>query len=118
MTFSPIIGKRHQFRLVLVGHKTVEAGAVCLGLMAQGHLADVTLVHFAVAAKTGLLAVFPVLGMTFSPYARHLVNRWTSSAFLGLCTFAADAVIHQSHYPGAYTEAALTGVGAFAFSLA
>ena len=31
---------------------------------------------------------------------------------------AYDGAIHASHYPGEYTEAALTGVGAFALSLA
>jgi hypothetical protein len=44
-------------------------------------------------------------------------NKWTSSAFLGFCTFFADAVSHESHYPGAYVEAALTGIGAFVLSL-
>lgn len=109
--------KKHQFRLAICGHKAVEAGAVCALLMVQGHLTEVTLAHLAVAAKTGLLAVMPILGVTFSPYARHVVNRWTSSLVLGLCTFVADAMIHGSHYPGAYTEAALTGVGAFVFSV-
>ena len=118
MTFSAIIAKRHQFRLALVGHKAVEAGAVCLVLMVQGHLVDVTLGHVAIATKTGLLAVSPVLGVTFSPYARHLMNRWTSSAFFALCTFVADALMHSSHYPGAYSEALLTSIGAFVFSLA
>ena len=42
---------------------------------------------------------------------------WTSALFLGLCTFVADALSHASHYPGAYMEAALTGIGAFAFSV-
>jgi hypothetical protein len=109
--------KRHQFRLALFGHKAIEAGAVCLILMVQGNLADVTLAHFGVAAKTGLLAMSPILGITFTRHARRLVNRWAASAFFGLCTFVADAVIHPSHYPGAYTEAALTGVGACLFSL-
>jgi hypothetical protein len=86
--------------------------------MVQGHLADVTLGHLAVATKTGLLAVSPVLGVTLTSQARHLINRWTASAMLGICTFAADAIVHGSHYPGAYTEAALTGAGAFLFSLA
>ena len=109
--------KKHQFRLAVCGHKAFEAGAVCAVLMVQGHLADVTLAHVAIASKTGVLAVFPILGVTFSPYARHVVNRWTSSAILAFCTFVADAVIHPSHYPGAYSEAALTAIGAFVFSL-
>jgi hypothetical protein len=118
MNVSHLVNERHQVRLVLCGHKAVEAGAVCVVLMVQGHLVDITLAHLAIGAKTGLLAVSPVLGITFSRYARYFVNRWISSAFLGACTFFADAAIHPSHYSGAYTEAMLTGVGALAFSLA
>ena len=112
------LNKKHQFRLVLCGHKAVEAGAVCLLLMVQGDLLALTAAHFLIATKTGLLAVSPAVGLTFTKHARHLANRWTASAFLGICTFAADALVHQSHYPGEYTEAALTGLGAFLFSLA
>jgi len=101
----------------LCGHKAVEVGAVCAVLMVQGHLVDLTAAHMMIATKTGVLAVVPVLGVTFSRYAAHMVNRWTSSAFLAACTFFADASIHGSHYPGAYTEAAFTAVGAFVFSV-
>jgi hypothetical protein len=110
--------KAHQYRLALCAHKAVEAGAVCMLLMVQGDLTAITLAHLAVATKTGLLAVIPALWLTFTKQARHLLNRWTASAFLGVCTFLADAAVHASHYPGAYTEAALTGIGAFFFSLA
>lgn len=111
------LDERRQFRLVLCGHKVVEAGAACLVLMVQGQLGEVTAAHLLIASKTGLLAVLPVLCITFTRHVRHLVNRWTSSLILGICTFAADAAIHQSHYPGKYTEAALTGVGAFVFAV-
>ena len=111
------LDKRHQFRLVLCGHKIVEAGAACLVLMVQGQLGEVTAAHLLIASKTGFLAVLPVLCITFTHYVRYFVNRWTSSLILGVCTFAADATVHQSHYPGKYTEAALTGIGAFTFSL-
>jgi hypothetical protein len=117
MTLHPVTKKKHQFRLALCGHKAIEAGAVCVLLMVQGNLAEATLAHFAVAAKTGLLAVSPALAVTFTQHARHFLNRWTSAAFLGICTFVADAVAHPSHYPGAYAEAALTGLGAAAFSV-
>ena len=111
------LDERHQFRLVLCGHKIVEVGAVCLVLMVQGQLGEVTAAHLLIASKTGLLAVLPVLCITFTHHARHMINRWTSSFILATCTFAADAAIHQSHYPGKYTEAALTAFGAFLFSL-
>jgi len=110
--------EKHQFRAVLCGHKAVEVAAVCVLLMVQGDLADVTLTHLAIAGKTGLLGVFPLVGVTFTQHARHLANRWTSSALVGGCTFFADAAVHRSHYPGAYTEAVLTAIGAFCFSLA
>jgi hypothetical protein len=116
MKFRRLLNERYQFRLVLCGHKVAEAGAVCLVLMVQGQLSDVTQSHLLIASKTGLLAVLPVLGITFTQHARHFINRWTSSLFLGICTFAADAAVHASHFPGQYTEAALTGVGAFVFS--
>ena len=117
MRFRDFLHEKHQFRLALCGHKVAEAGAACLILMVQGQLGEITAAHVLIASKTGLLAVLPVVCITFTHYARHFINRWTSSLFLGICTFAADAVIHSSHYPGQYTEAALTGVGAFAFSL-
>jgi hypothetical protein len=118
MRLSRFFHERHQFRLVLCGHKAVEAGSVCLLLMVQGDLLALTLSHFELATKTGLLSIFPALAISFTPYSRHFVNRWTSSAFLGICTFIADAVVHQSHFPGEYTEAALTAAGAFVFSVA
>jgi hypothetical protein len=106
---ASLFHEKHQYRLVLCGHKALEAGAVCLLLMVQGVIAGITLTHLAIAGQTGLLAVSPALGLTFTQYARHFANRWISSGFLG---------VHGSHYPGAYTEAALTGIGAFLFSLA
>ena len=109
--------RRHQFRLALCGHQAVEAGGVCLLLMVQGNLLALTSAHFLLAGKTGLLSVLPAMVVSFTPHAHHLVNRWTSSAFLGVCGFVADAAVHRSHYPGEFTEAALTGLGAFVFSV-
>jgi hypothetical protein len=108
---------KHQFRLAMCAHKAVEVSGVCLVLMVQGNLAGLTLGHLGIASQTGLLAVVPVLGITLTKHARHLANRWTSSALLAACTWFADAAIHGSHYPGAYTEATLTAAGAFVFSV-
>src|SRR5262245_60503288 len=97
--------KKHQFRLMLCGHKAIETGAACLFLMVQGQLTQATLGHFLVASETGILTVFPLLGLTLTRFARHFANRWMSAAFVAACAFFADATIHGSHYPGAYTEA-------------
>ena len=111
------VKKQHQFRAALCAHKAAEVAGVCMVLMVQGSLAGLTLGHVGIATQTGLLAIVPVLGVTLTRWARHLVNRWTSSALLALFTFFADVAIHASHYPGVYTEAALTGIGAFFFSV-
>ncbi|PYS41423.1 MAG: hypothetical protein DMG14_07450 [Acidobacteria bacterium] len=117
MNLKQVVHKRHQFRLVLCGHKAVETGVACLVLMVQGQLAQATLSHFMIASETGALTVFPLLGLTLTRHARHFANRWVSAIFVGVCAFFADAVIHASHYAGAYTEAGLTAVGAFALSV-
>lgn len=108
----------HQFRAALCGHKAMEAGGVCLLLMVQGNLLALAPEHFLLASKTGLLAVFPAIAVTFTRYGRHLSNRWTSSAFLGMCAFLADSAVHRSHFAGKFGEAAVTGLGAFVFSVA
>jgi hypothetical protein len=102
---------------VLFGHKAIEVAAVCLLVMVKGHLGDVTATHLVIATKTGLLAVCPAVGVTFTRYTRHFANRWSSSAFVGFCTFFADALMHESHYSWRYTDAVLTAIGAFAFSI-
>jgi len=56
--------------------------------------------------------------LTIRGYARHFENKWAAAMFFGLCAFFADGAIHASHYPGEYSEAALTGIGAFVLSLA
>jgi hypothetical protein len=117
MDLGQYLHDRNQFRLVLFGHKAIEVGVVCLLVMVKGHLDDVTLTHLVIATKTGLLAVCPAVGVTFTRYARHFANRWSSSAFVALCTFFADAMMHESHYSWRYTDAVLTALGAFAFSV-
>ena len=115
--FGRWLHQKHQFRLMLCGHKAVEAGAVCMILMVQGNLMGLTLGHLLIASKTGILAMSPVLAVTVTRYGRLLANRWISSSVLAICAFIADAIIHESHYPGEYTEAVLTGIGAFVFSV-
>ena len=118
MNLKLIVDKRHKFRLALCGHKAVETGAACLLLMVQGQLAQATLGHFLIASETGILTVFPLLGITLTRHARHFANRWVSGTFVALCSFFADALIHRSRYPGDYAEAALTALGAFVLSIA
>jgi hypothetical protein len=117
MNWNKLKHKRHQFRLMLFGHKAVETGAACLLFMVQGQLSEATLGHFLIASKTGVLTVFPLIGITLTRFARHFTNRWMSAVFVAVCAFFADTVTHESHYPGAYTEAVFTAAGAFVLSV-
>jgi hypothetical protein len=85
--------------------------------MVQGNLGQATIEHFLIASKTGLVAVFPLLGITLTRHAHHFANRWTSALFAAVCAFVADAMIHASHYEGAYSEAAFTAAGTFLLSI-
>jgi hypothetical protein len=87
---------------MMCGHKAVEAAAACTILMVQGDIAGITLTQLAIASKTGLLAMSPVLALTLTGHARQLANRWLCSALLAVSAFAADGWIHQTHYSGAY----------------
>ena len=118
MSLRRLFHAKHQFRLMLFGHKAVETGAACLLLMVGGQLPQATFGHLLVASETGVVAVFPLLGITLTRHARYFVNRWVSALLVAACTFLADAVIHRSHYPGVYTEAALTAAVAFVLSVA
>jgi hypothetical protein len=117
MHLKKSLHKKHQFRLMLCGHKAVETGGACLLLMVQGRLAEATVGHLVIASKTGVLSVFPLLGITMTRHARHFANRWTSALFAAVCGFFADSVIHSSHYSGAYTEAVFTAAGVFVLSV-
>jgi hypothetical protein len=117
MNLGKYFHSKNQFRALLLGHKAMEVAVVCLLVMVKGHIGDVTFTHVIIATKTGLLTVCPALGVTFTRYARLFANRWASSAFVGVCTFFADAIIHPSHYSWGYTDAVLTAIGAFVFSV-
>ena len=117
MKLSQAIPEKHQFRIALCGHKAVEVGGACLLLMVQGQLTQATLGHVAIATQTGLLTVFPLVGITLTRYARHFTNRWITAVLVATCAFIADALVHASHYPGAYSEAALTAAGGAILSI-
>ena len=100
-------------------HKCAEVAGVCLLLMVQGNVLDLTASHVLTAAQTGTTAIALPLGLTFTRYARAFASsRWLSSLIVGGCGFIADVFAHPSHYPGAYTEAGLTGIGTTALSIA
>jgi hypothetical protein len=113
----PRLHEKHRYRLAVCGYNAFETSAVCLALMVKGSLLSLTLGHFATASRTGVLAILPVLGLSMTRQAALLAGRWTAPIIAGLCGFGADVLTHPSHFPGAYTEAALTALGTFVLSI-
>jgi hypothetical protein len=78
---------------------------------------NVTFGHFLIASKTGVLTVFPLLGITLTGMHDTLLT--------GGCPHFLSRRVRSSRmlsftnliYAGAYTEAALTAAGAFALSV-
>jgi hypothetical protein len=74
MNLRHFVDEKHQFRLVLCGHKAVEAGAVCLVLMVGGHLGAITLGpgEYTEAALTGIGAFLFSLAISYTPIGKKL----------------------------------------------
>ena len=85
--------------------------------MVQGNIWLATLGHLQKALETGFITGLGVLILSL------LTHRWFSNKFLvagftgGMC-FAADLIVHPSHFGGVTTEAIVTGAITALISLA
>ena len=91
-----------------------ESATACLLAMTQGNLLTLTLTHWLIASRTGLLAG------TAAAAALWLVGerrRWAIAALLMLATVGADYLSHPSHFGGKLGEAVVTGLVAGGLSV-
>ena len=101
-------------RYGLFVENVTESAAACLVTMVQGNLLAVTLSHWLIASRTGLVAG------TFATAALWLLGerrRWAVAALLALVTVGADVVSHPKQFGGVLTEAIVTGLAAGTLSL-
>jgi hypothetical protein len=82
--------------------------------MTQGNLLTLTLTHWLIASRTGLLSGTIVAAAVWVAGERR---RWMIAALLALATIAADYLSHPSHFGGVLGEAIATGLVAGALSL-
>jgi hypothetical protein len=88
----------------------------CMLTMVQGNLLALTLTHWFIASQTGLVA--GAIAST-TVIAARLRRPWLISLTLGVVTIPVDALVHPGKFEmGGVNEAVVTGVGAFALSLA
>lgn len=83
--------------------------------MVQGNLLSLTLAHWLIASRTGLLAgTMAAAGIWVMGERR----RWMVALLLTGTTLLADWLSHPSHFAGALGEAIVTALAAGALSLA
>ncbi|MHC4452687.1 MAG: hypothetical protein ACYS0E_21520 [Planctomycetota bacterium] len=91
-----------------------ESTVACLVAMVQGNLFAVSLTHWTIATRTGIVA--GVLAAAALLVMRTTV-RWRIAITLALVTGVVDYFMHPGMLGPGVTEAAVTGVGAGALSL-
>jgi hypothetical protein len=91
-----------------------ESAIACLVTMVQGNLFAMTLGHWIIASRTGLVAGTVT---TAALLLAGTTRRWVVASLLAAVTFAVDAFSHPSRFGGAATEAIVTGLAAGALSL-
>jgi hypothetical protein len=82
--------------------------------MTQGNLLTLTLTHWMIASRTGLMAGTVAAAALWLAGERR---RWVMAALLTLATIGADYLSHPSHFGGVLGEAIVTGLAAGALSL-
>jgi hypothetical protein len=68
-----------------------------------------SLVHWTIALRTGLLTGLLAVLLTFTPATRLYANRYGNALVVGLLTTLGDAYSHASHYRIPYVEHVMTG---------
>ncbi len=86
-----------------------ESTTACLVAMVQGNLLVLSMSHWLIASRTGLLA--GVIASVAILLARTN-RRWLVSLLLGLATGVVDYFVHPGGFGAVWMEAVVTGVGA------
>jgi hypothetical protein len=92
----------------------IQSATACLIAMTQGNLLTLTLTHWLIASRTGLLSGAIATAALWLAGERR---RWVMAALLAVATVGADYFSHPSHFGGVLGEAIVTGLAAGALSL-
>ena len=85
-----------------------EATPACLLVMVQGNIWLATLGHLQKALETGFITGLGVLVLSLFAH-RWFSNKFVVAGITGAMCFAADLIVHPSHFGGVATEAIVTG---------
>jgi hypothetical protein len=85
-----------------------EATPACLLVMVQGNIWLATMGHVHKALETGFITGAGVLIISLFNY-RLFANKYIVAGITGAMCFAADLLVHPTHFGSFTTEATLTG---------
>ena len=91
--------------------------SACMTCMPGSWSNVMSLAHWTIAFKTGLLTGLLAVLVTFTPAMKLYGNRYGNALLVGLLTALGDAYSHASHYSNPYVEHILTGVVSGIFAL-
>ena len=84
--------------------------SACMTCMPGSWSNVVSLTHWELALRTGLLTGALVLLLSFTRYAAVFRNRYGNAAVVGGLTAIGDSYAHENHYGMLHAEALLTGL--------
>lgn len=113
MTVVKAKGSRAKTRLAPFVENIAESTTACLVTMVQGNLLALTVGHWMIASRTGVIA--GALASAAILVARTN-KRWVVSAALGGVTAVVDYFVHPGQFGPAAMEAVVTGLGAAVLS--
>jgi hypothetical protein len=91
-----------------------ESATACLLTMVQGNVLALTLGHWMIASRTGVVAGIFATVATIVIRSR---SKWVIAGVLCLVTATVDYFTHATHFGVAVAEAVVTGLAAGALSL-
>ncbi|SAL56354.1 hypothetical protein AWB68_02731 [Caballeronia choica] len=97
-------------RAVLFIKRFWQPTSACMTCM-PGSLGNImSLAHWTIALRTGLLTGILAVLLTFTPAAKLYTNRYGNALLMGMLTMLGDAWSHVNHYGIAFAEPVVTGV--------
>ncbi|MBN3814173.1 hypothetical protein [Paraburkholderia sp. Ac-20347] len=107
-----------QRRIILFVQRFWQPTSACMTCMPGSWGNVMSVAHWTIAFKTGLLTGVLALLLTFTPAARLFANRYGNALLVGCLTTIGDAYSHTSHYRIHFLEHLVTGAMSGLFALA
>ncbi|QBR02935.1 hypothetical protein [Paraburkholderia pallida] len=105
-------------RIKLFVQRFWQPTSACMTCMPGSWANVLSVVHWAIAFRTGVITGALAVLLTFTPAAKLYENRYGNALVIGCLTALGDALSHTSHYHNHVLEHLLTGAMSGLFALA